>query len=193
MFISHLPSRFVPFTFVFLLISNISSFLNAGNEYTAQIASTNCTGLASCAITNCPDLPFCIKKREGDFWIHCQREGCVEMGASTNNIKPVMTVCDYKCTKTPLPLLYDVAEALTPLVPGMAVFDCAALGSACAIVNAMRQGKDIPIKRVFAYACVGGLSSLSMLLANGNQANENLLYTLGGTLAIGITSEYVLK
>jgi hypothetical protein len=191
MFISHLLSRFVSFVFIFSLINSIPSLRCAEESYKIRMGSLDCTGLASCAITKCPDLPFCIQKRDGDFWISCKRESCSEFPA--DKIGQIMTFSDYNCIKTPIPFFYDFQEALTPFVPGMAVFDCATLGSTYAIVNAMRQGKNIPIKRVFAYACIGGLCGLSWLLTNDNQLDNNILYALGAPLATSVAYEYLRK
>jgi hypothetical protein len=188
MLILRLSPHYVALIIMYSLISSIPNVLYAQDSFKMQIGSLNCTGLACGAITNCNDLPCYMSNRDGDFWVRCKRMCCIQY--KPDKIGQVMTVCDYNCTETLVPFFIKTIETYNPLI---ITVDCAALGALCAIGNAVRRGKAIPIKRTFAYACTGGLCALSWLLSNNNNVDASALYPLGATIAMSAAAEYALQ
>lgn len=188
MVISYQASWSVKFLCASVLIALISNQLYAQDGYYISKASNNpaCVELIFCnPNVQCPELPSCSGARVGVNWQSCRREGCSAITSKDSD--ELFTTCDYRCTEKLLPLSYRFQEVAEPFVPGIVAFTCIGMGA----IGALWQGKPVSVKRLCAYACVGGLWGLQCLLTYDKSSPENTLLALAGAASTIVVSECI--
>lgn len=158
--------------------------------------SPNCTGLASCGIMNCPELPYCTGECVGDFWRYCQRQGCYQDSPDTQG--QIMTICAYNCTDTPLPFGYDLLKFIEKKEPHIISGASAVYGMLPVIINSAIKSPDscvdrLPLKRLFGWGCVGLLWGANCMFMWNSTELEKVISAICVPFVLSAVTEYALN